>query len=300
MRKEFICAVVVLMIVIAPETTLAKCDKPATAVQLFEAGVAGETAFANLSAEALLTQSTLARSQILPCLTDILTIRDAAAFHRLMALEAFINGDNSRTIAELHASLKLEPGFSFSEEVAGIGHPILALYSAAAFAQDGEAEPVFPPKGGYAMVAGVRNAPRYELTPAIVQVFSIADELLETRYVQPGEAMPKWGINAFGLTAQDIGIKRNVPDDPRAWFAAGGATLALSGVFYAIAMWQRNTFEDPMTPDDDLALYEARANGIGAAGMIAAGTGFVFTGFGIGFQISIASQQGKNKETHND
>lgn len=293
MRNFWITALMALC-AFFPQVARAACETPTHVSQLGEAGRSAEVAFANLDAEALLTQASLARTQVLPCVGETLTKVDAAAFHRLMAMEAFIAGDYTRAKRELHASLLLQPGYTFPADVAGEGHPLLALYTQAETLPDGDGEKIYPPVNGYVLVGGVRNAARYSLTPVIIQVFTVTEgveALRETRYVQPGEATPNWSGNAFGITAADIGIdledlrRPSILKDPRPWYVAAGVTAIASGVLYGVAMHEKSLYQDPMTPDDQLESLESRANGLGTASLISGGTAVIFTGLGIGFHV---------------
>ncbi len=290
MSKILLSAMLALSIVM-PRSALAGCEVPTVLADLTRSEVVAEEAFAQMNAEGLLTASTLARTRILPCLAQPLSVNAAAGFHRLMAMEAFINNDEPRAIAEFHAARKLEPGYAFSTEVVDADHPLRALYETAASVADGEAEPVYPPIGGYIMVSGVRNAARYKATPVVIQVFGPGDVLMETRYIQPGEAIPKWSDNPLGLTAADLGIKRSPLKDPRPWYIAAGVSALTGGVLYAVAMNERSLFEDPGTPDGELLGHQSSANTLGAASIVAAGTTLVFTGLGVGFQVHFGAKQ---------
>ena len=296
MKLMILCATIALSL-LAPQVATAACQESTTTLQLAQTVDIGIDAFGQLDADALLTQSSIARTDILPCMGEKLTRQEAASFHRLMALEAFINSNDTRVTSELHASLRLDPGYRFPEDVIDSGHPLIALYEEAASAPDGEAEPVYPPVGGYVLVSGVRNAARYSETPVIIQVYGPGDLLMETRYIQPGEALPKWSDNPLGLTAEDLGVARAVVlKDPRPWFLAAGVSALASGVFYTIAMTQKSQFEDPLTLDADLARYERNANGFGTAALVVGGTGMVFTGFGIGMHARFG-KDGEGKPT---
>jgi len=280
--------------VLIPQVAKAVCETPTHVSQLGDAGRTAEQAFAAMDAEALLTQASLARTQVLPCVEETLTKQDAAAFHRLMAMEAFINGDEGRTVRELHASLLLQPGYTFPEDVAGEGHPLLTLYEEANELDDGVGEKIYPPPGGYVLLGGVRNAARWSLTPVIIQVFTVIDSvetLRETRYVQPGEATPNWSGNVFGLTAEDLGInmdelrRPSVLKDPRPWYGVAIASAVVSGVCYGVAMQQKGVYQDPSTPDAERTGLENRVNGLGTASLISAGVAITATGFGVGFTV---------------
>ncbi len=295
--RSILVTLILALLAISPTRALAACEETTILVQLASSARAGEAAFANLDAEGLLTQSTLARTKLLPCVGQVLTTREAAAFHRLMALEAFINADEGRVVREFHAARKLDPGYAFPADVAGDGHPLLALYEKAADAHDGEAQPVYPPEGGWVLVAGVRNAARYAQTPVVIQVFAPSGALLETRYVQSEEALPRWGVNPFGLTAEDIGIQQ-APRDPRPWFIAVAATFVASGILYAAAMNAKAKFQNPATLDAQLEGYASRANSLGAVAIASAGAGIICTGFGIGFQVKFGTPKTHKEVVH--
>ncbi len=280
-----------------PLHAYAACEEPTELSELTTLSTQAEQAFAQLDLENLLVYSTRARAEVLPCLGEPLTMEAAASFHRLMALEAFAQENESRAVAELHASRRLDPGYVFPEDVAFEGHPLLELYDKASTVPDGEPEIVYPPEGGYITVDSVRDAPRPSETPVIVQVYRPSGEIMETRYLQPGETLPMWGANPFGITAESIGATRYNFKDPKPWFIAGITSMVASGVFYALAMDQRNKFLDTSsidTVESDLELisYQDRANGFGTASIAIGGVGFVCTGLGIGFQIKFG---GKNK-----
>lgn len=289
--SKVLLSVLLALSMLLPRTALAACEAPTTLSELTSVEMSAQSAFADMDADKLLTSSTLARTKILPCLTEPLTVGATAGFHRLMALEAFINGDKARTLSEFHAARRLEPGYSFPVEVVDLNHPLRALYETSASLADGEAQAVYPPQGGYMMVAGVRNAARYKDTPVVIQVFGQGGVLMETRYVQPGESLPKWSDNPLGLTAADLGLKRSVLKDPRPWYIAAGVSALTGGVLYAIAMNEKSLFQDPGTPDEDLADHGERANSLGTASIVAAGTTLVFTGLGIGFQIHFGANK---------
>lgn len=284
-----------------PRSARAACEEPAQVAMLREAEQLAEEAFARFDAELLLTQASFARA-MLPCVQEVLTRQDAAAFHRLMALEAFFNRNYTRAEQELHASRMLEPGYEFPAQMVSSGHKLLELYESAQTLQGGEGEKIYPPPGGWILVGGVSNAARFSLTPVILQVFSADGLLRETRYVQPGESTPNWSGNAFGLTAADIGIdldalsRPRLPTDPRPWFVAAVASAVAGGVLYGVAMQQKTQFQDPSTPDDDLQGLQSRANGLGAAGLAAGGTALVCTGFGLGFQVKFGAPPASRKQ----
>ncbi|OGL93367.1 hypothetical protein A3H12_04035 [Candidatus Uhrbacteria bacterium RIFCSPLOWO2_12_FULL_47_9] len=270
----------------------AKCEKPTTITDLAKIGQDGEKAFMDPEGVArLLAFAIRAREQVLPCLQDKITPRDASAFHRLMALSAFTQKDLSRVSAEFHAARKFEPGYEFPIDVVPEGHRLRKLYDQAAALEDGKLEPVFPPDGGYVTVGGVRGAARPEKTPVIIQVFDPFNKILETRYLQPGEKLPVWGKNPFGITAKDLGIdNKSAWTTPKTWYISAGVAAVMTGVLYVVAMYNKSQFENTSnldTADSDRNLQGSmdRANAFGTASIVTGALTLGFTGLGVGFQF---------------
>lgn len=266
----------------------AECKGEASIERFLQANREGEKAYAAMDLTALLKQAGLAREEILPCIKQPLTPKQAAAFHRLMAFEAFTYHNYKRVVSEFRAARTLEPGYAIPPEVADGDHPLLQHYEDALKAPDGELESIYAPAEGRVFVGGVPSAPRRKLVPAIVQVYAGADvaSWVETKYVQPGETLPVWGKNVFGMTLKDLGVDTQPGwQKPMPWYISAGVSAALSAVFYGLAMYEKNQFEDRATPDGELSGHRDRANGFGATAAATAGLAVVFTGVGVGFQF---------------
>ena len=268
----------------------AACVKPSTIADLASVGREGEKAFAEMNLEQLLVLSLRARQEVIPCLVDKLTPRDAAGFHRLMALEAFTNNNGARVVSEFHAARKLDPGYEIPIEVANETHPLRKQYDQAAFAEDGKLEVVYPPIGGYITVGGVRNAPRPSKTPVLIQVFGPMDKVVETRYVEPGQSLSIWGKNPMGITAKDLGLGRSALTEPKTWYISAGVCAVVTGVLYGIAMSNKSQYLNTSnrdSVDSDRALQSSmdRANGFGTASIVSGSLTVAFVAAGLGFHI---------------
>ncbi len=271
------------------------CDKPVNVAELREAGRLGEAAFASSDSKALYKQADHARDDLIPCLKDGLSVQDAAIFHRLMALSAFIGKNRSRALMEYHAARRLEPGYHIPPEVADEGHPLLGLYEDAVRAPDGKPEQIYAPQNGYVLVGGVRNAFRMSETPAIIQVYGPAGVWIETRYIQPREKLPVWGENVFGMTAKDLGIDTTPGwKKPAPWYVAAGVSAAIAITFYSLAMHEKNQFTDPATLDADLSQHRDRANGYGITAVASTVLALTFGSLGVGFQTSLVGENGES------
>lgn len=285
------CAVLALL---WAETAKANCTKRANASEITEAAVAGERAFSDMDETGLLREAQRVREQIVVCVAEPISPSDAAAFHRLMALDAFTRHNDERVIAEFHAARRLEPGYELPESVAPQEHRLRELYVRAASVNDGLPEPVSSPENGYAIVGGVRNAPRLSSTPVIIQIFGPKDIWIETRYIQPGETLPVWGKNILGVTAKDLGIDTTPTwKKPAPWYIAAGVSTVVAGTFYALALREKSLFNDSSTSDSDLPGHRDRANAFGWTAVGTVGLAVVLTGIGVGFQISFGDEEEK-------
>jgi hypothetical protein len=251
---------------------LPDCSEPTTVVDFLEAAEQGEAAFASMDLPALST----AREQglaLIPCLGEPLTPRDAAAFHRMMALAAFTSGDSAGVMREFHAARRLEPGYQIPVGVAPSGHPLVQLYEQSTAVEEGELEPAIPPRGGWVGVDGVRGAPRPAGISAVVQVFDQGDALHRSLYLLPDEPLPVWGplpIDALLRKRRRVVLVG----------ISGGAVVA-SGVFYGLAWRENQRFWEPVREDSldyaDLEVIKLRANAFTATSLsclgLAAGVG---------------------------
>lgn len=223
----------------------ADCPTPTTLSQLKDATVRGEESFANLDIEGLNQAATDAETA-LPCLSEPITPRDVAAYHRLMGMHAFANQERERVQAEFHAARKAESGYELPQEVAPVGHPMVAAYEQAVLSDEGERQQPVPPDGGYVTVGGVRGAARAELSPSILQVFEPDDALTETLYLPPGAVLPIWGP-----------LPEPLPDPAslrRPLLAATAATGAVALGLQGVAIASRRSFQDTADPAADAQL----------------------------------------------
>jgi len=285
---------VCLFVLVFPVRAFAFCETSTTALQLQEAAKAGESAFSNMDKESLLEQTTLAREQILPCLGESLSPEDIAGFHRLMALEAFTRKNDERVISELHAARRLEPGYDLHVMVPNPGHKIHGLYVAASMVADGEPQTVYPPKGGYVMVAGVRNAPRYTKTPTILQAYGPGGQLIETRYIQPGEALPQYQSREDWLAEQGVGGVDLT--QPRGWYWSAAVAGVLAGSSYFYAQSQKAKYLDTSAPDTPESLaalpgFASRSKGFGVTSVVIGSGAVALVGTGVVMQVKFGGSR---------
>lgn len=289
------CVLSLVMCLGASSQAHAECKESSTVQQLLERSAASEKAFADMDLTNLLKHATVAREQIIPCLKQPLSPKEAAAFHRLMALEAFTRRDDKRVLYEFHAARRCDPGYTIPPEVADGDHPLVVSYNEAANVPDGVPESIQVMAEGHVLVGGIRNAPRLKMTPAIIQIYGseLDESWIETKYIQPGETLPIWGKNMFGMTAEDLGIDQTPEWKKPEWYYVPASIAAgLAITFYALALNEKAQFNDPSTSDSQLSAHRDRATGFGAAAVSTASAAAILTGVGIGIQFGYDDEDG--------
>ncbi len=252
------------------------CPASSTVASFLEQARLGELAFAEMDTLGLAQAREQALARI-PCLSEPITPRVAAAFHRMMAMSAFASGDEDAVLAEFHAARRLEPGYAIPLDVAPAGHPLVVLYERAVTADEGGLDATIPPLGGYVTVDGVLGAPRPTGISSLVQSFQPGDVLERTLFLAPGESTPTFG-------PMPLDELRRVR---RRWALGGSSAAAFvaGGVLYGLAWRQHANFwdEDDPLPDENLAGARTRSNTLFLS---AVGAGTVGLGFGVATAIA--------------
>lgn len=240
-----------------------ECAAPVAPQSLAEAAIQGEQSFSDLNLEGLNAAATQAEAD-LPCVQEPLSLETAAAYHRLMGLSAFANGDRERVIYEFSAARVSEPGYNMPETLAPEGHPLQAAYTESLQLDGGQAETPVPPTDGYVVVAGVRDGQRKVARPTIVQVYQADGAWLETQYLAPGQAMPMWGPPPLDPQVSKSRWRTRA--------VVAGISAVAAGSLYGVAAASGQTFDGPGTQDELQRAYSTnRASVVGAGvGAVAA------------------------------
>lgn len=247
------------------------CTEPSTLSGFLSQARQGEASFANMDMVGLTRARQLALDHI-PCLGEPVTTEVAAAFHRMMAMAAFTQGDEPGTLAEFHAARRLQPGYTIPEDVAPEGHPLVDLYERSVDSDEGSLDPTIPPLGGWVTVDGVRGAPRPTGISTILQSFEADQAIDRTLYLLPGDPTPSFGP----MPIDELRRKRRR-------YALGGSTaaaLVASGVLYGMSWSSYGKFmdtDDPL-PDSQLPTQRNTTNTLLFASM---GAGAVGVGLGV-------------------
>ncbi len=126
----------------------------------------------------------------LPCLDGVLLPPNAAAFHRLMGLQAFFAGQDEAAVVSFRAALSIEPDYELSDKIAPEGGKLNRLWLQAKEGPSPFVGLFRTPGGMYAWVDGAEGTMQAEDLPSIVQYGIDEDQVSWTAYLQPGELPP--------------------------------------------------------------------------------------------------------------
>ncbi len=176
-------------IILAASVASAQDCQPVSAERMSSTMQQALIDFATLDEESFDAATRRAHDE-LPCLDEVLLPPSAAAFHRLMGLQAFSAGQDEVAVISFRASMNIEPDYELSGKIAPEGGKLHRLWLEA---KDGPSPQVGlfrTPGGMYAWVDGAEGALQAEDLPSIVQYGVTDDQVAWTRYLPPGELPP--------------------------------------------------------------------------------------------------------------
>jgi hypothetical protein len=216
--------------------------------------------FATLDEESFRSSVQQTRAS-LPCLDEIFLPPNAAAYHRLMGLEAFFDGESERVVVEFRAAQQIEPGFTLSAKLAPEGGKLHRLWVQAQQAPEATSEPFQAPAGKYAWVGGAEGRLHASELPSIVQYGDGDGSVSWTGYLAPGEVPPS--------TMPGVGLAVAQPEpEPEPEIAAEPASTVATAPIPEPVVDRDDWNADPR----DLAHAPApeKTKGDGRGGLIAA------------------------------
>lgn len=212
----------------------------------------------------------------LPCLAEPLTGPEAAAYHGLMALDAFLRQDDAGAVNSFRAALASEPAWALPPETVPEAHPINVQLQVARSLTGSPTAPLPDLAPDSITVDGAAAAAAPTDRPAILQRISADGTVVDTAYLSAGGALPAWAP-AVPFVAEPLPPERR---RPIALAAGAGASLLASGACLGLAWRAHEGFVSPNTesgyPDEPTTL-RAQANGLTWASI---GTGALALGLG--------------------
>ncbi len=249
-----------LTLLLLVSASFAACDKPADVSAISADVSTAQLAMASLETDTFASAVADARAAI-QCLASPLNPLDAASFHSLMALDAFMNGKPDEAARSFQTALAITPDFRLPAIIAPAGGPLASILEKARAMPASESQ-ALPPFDGIVKVDGVTSLTRPKDRPCVLQLVSGKGVVSRTYYLAPADELPRWEPppTAFQRVLPRIREKPSLPIGIAAGTAAVGAgtLLALSGTWHA-------QYDDPSTPYAQLDGLRSRSDGALAA-----------------------------------
>jgi hypothetical protein len=219
----------------------------------------------------------------LVCLTEPLTVIDAASLHRLKGLQAFLQGDQPGATLAFQAVLYTQPGYVLPLDVAPVGHPLRDTFDEAARYKDPGLFPLDAPESGWLGIDGRRTQAAPSARPYLFQRFQADGAVVETRWVPAGQAPPPYPIR------QNVPLEVPLPGpapspspapvtraDPKGPLRVAGVALTVLGAAaYSGAFVARNQYDTAVLSGDrqDIRSYHGLTNGLALGGSLGGAVG---------------------------
>ena len=253
----------------------AACPEPSTRAAVALPVAEALQGFAAMDAERFAGARDRA-SSALPCLTEPLAPPEAAAFHGLMALDAFLRQDDAAAVNSFRAALSADSWYALPPDTVPEAHPIRVQFQVAESLTGSISTelPDLSPDSINVDGAPATTAPTDR--PAILQRMVESGAVADTAYVPAGSPLPAWS-QQVPLIAEPLPTER---EPPVLLAAATGASLLASGACFGLASRAHNAFVSPETesgyPENPSAL-RTQANSLTWASI---GTGALALGLG--------------------
>jgi hypothetical protein len=227
-------------------------------------------AYAVMDTDALFAAHRDAREAV-GCLGELIEPEQAADFHGVTGLAAFLTEDDEGTLAAFHAALAADPSWRLPERVAPDGTVLVELQEQAASHGDDARSPLVNHEGFVLMIDGEPSLERPSERPCVLQVLTEDWDVLWSGALMPGDELPPAALNperfARGASSlaqalgDDAGYDRN--SAPRLAYGAAGLGAVALGLFTASvvgqakrASAQRQCIEDAACVADEDAWTE--------------------------------------------
>lgn len=258
-----------LLLLISP--ALAICDGTANVSSISANVSSAQLAMAGLDTDDFAAAVADARVA-LGCVTTPLNPLDAAAYHTLMGLDAFMGGKEDSAARSFQTVLAITPDFQLPAIIAPANGPLAAIIGKARTLPASTVESL-PPFDGIVRVDGVTSFTRPNDRPCVLQLVTTKGIVSNTYYLAPGDALPRWAPppTAFQRVLPKLREKPSIP-----FAIAAGTTAAAAGTLYALGGTWHADYLDPATPyenldglraQSDAALGTSIALGIAAAAL---------------------------------
>jgi len=252
------------MVLSLMSAALADCTEPVTAQRISQMISLGEAAYQNMD-EAEFRRAFATVQSSLPCVSTPFNTAQTTSFWRMHALAAFLDRDEDAGIIAFQSVLASTPGYSLSESLAPMGHPLQTWLESALVAPASLESVLATPSSGSIFIDGTAGLSAPLARPYLFQLTDEAGQLVISQVIPAGQEPPRYPVLRTGLAV-------NMP----LAITAGVSGVVAGGTWY-LATAREDTFWDPSTPTSDLELLQRQSNTLGtvalSAGILTVGTG---------------------------
>lgn len=225
-------------------------------------------------------------SSVLPCINEAVDPAEAARYHRMIGLGAYVARDPAAEISAFAAARSADPAYVFPESMVPAGNPLRQDYAAVDL--DGDVtKPVPAPAVGEVRLDGKAGAARSSDWPVVFQLLAADGHALTTAYLLPQDPLPAFVIapSVAVMPAERMSTAKPASHNPGRPLAIGAAAAALlAGGAYTGATLAAEDFRTNAHTDEEYGALRTRAD---ALVITTAGLSAVATGLMIGAVVSL-------------
>jgi hypothetical protein len=222
------------------------CGEPVQTEELDGALADAEAAYIDLDAEGFRDKINEISGLLLPCVNDAIPAKLAGRYHRDLALQLSVVGDEEGALSTLQAAKNADPEYIWTDEMLPADHPLRVAYEAMVVEEGGQKVP--EPRYGSISFDGVNGRTRPE-TPSVFQRFDATGRATDTLYIGRGESLPTY---------------RAIPRQRNTLIGCAAGALAASGTTWALGISKRGALyrdaADPSVSADKLDSLRRSAN----------------------------------------
>jgi len=277
----------------------AECIRPATLKDIEIARDAAIKAFRDMD-QALFSTFVDRTAVLVNCLSEPLSPQDAAHFHELMMLDAFVREDDTAATYAIRSALAADPAYALPDDLIEEDHPLRLVYRIARTLATASGMRLTGEESEWVTIDGSREAevPVPTDRPIVIQRMDAQGLVMATRFLQAGDQLPAWasvqGAPPPTAATPDPALAPAPKASPKERVNTTGqrplglllATAGLgvaTGSFYALAANRSNQFHDEATPGSDKEQLANQANALTWAWI---GTGVGTVGLGTALVIT--------------
>lgn len=252
----------------------AACPAPVSASELARHVSTAEGAYTSMDEPAFREAVYNARFAV-PCLSEPMTVSQAAGFYKMEALSGFLDRDHALAVAAFRSLLSVEPKYLLPEVYASEDQPLRVDFEAATLAREVPGRPLPSVEGSYFLVNGKKATTAPIEYPHVLQLVGVDGKVVHSAAVELGQGPPAWSLEAAPAKASRDGAGRAKATVPLA--VAGVASALVSGGLFLAADGRADAFWDAGTDSAELDALRRQTNGLAT---MSAGLGLVAIGAG--------------------